>query len=136
MTRLHRDGPGPRSEAGAAGLVTILAAVVFGVGALTALVAVTDLAATAARAQVAADAAALAAAGTSPLVDPGGTTAPAEAARTVATANGVRLVDTDGAGWPLRFGATVEARPRTAWVRELVPPLRATAVAAVRPSSG
>lgn len=116
--------------------MTLLAVLVFLGAAGAALVAVTDLSVTAARAQAAADAAALAGAGVSPLLLVGSSAQapePAAAAREVARANGAIFVRGDTSSWPLRYGVTVEVAPRTGWVRKTIGPVRAEAVAGVRP---
>lgn len=143
--RLRGDDDGSIATLTVLSVVAVLAAVG------PALVAVTDLGAAASRARAAADAAALAGAGTSFLVAGGGAAlaggwpvgadadagedaaTPDRAARAVAAANGADFVRSDVRGWPLRYGVTVEVIPRTAWVRRIVGPLRAEAVAAVRP---
>ena len=128
-------------ETGALAVVTLLALLLFTTGALAGLTAAADLSLTAARARAAADAAALAAMATSPLVartsGAGLESADARtAAHRVATANGARLVDGDDGGWPLRYRATVEVDPLTAWVRRIISPVRDAALGAVRPRGG
>lgn len=129
------------SEAGALAVVTLLALLLFTTGALAGLTAAADLSLTAARARAAADAAALAAMATSPLMTrstAGGpqSAAAQAAADRVAQANGARLVDGDDSGWPLRYRATVEVDPVTAWVRRIIGPVRDEALGAVRPRGG
>ena len=127
-----RKGAG---EDGAAGAVLLLAAVVMLAVTVPIVVAVIDVSATAARARGAADAAALAAMTTSPVLTTGDHEDAVTAARTVARANGTRLVETDKAGWPLRFSAEVEAIPALPWVARLTGGLRERATAALRPAT-
>lgn len=123
---------------GAAGMVTLFAVVLMLIGAVAGIAAAGDLSVTAARARSAADAAALAGIAMSPLVAAGDLAAfddvmAGAAAREVAHANRARLVADDTGGWPLRYRVTVEVEPATGWVRRLVGPARAEAIAAVRP---
>ena len=120
-------------EDGAAGLVTLFAVLLLVVVAVAGIAAAADLSVTAARARAAADAAALAGASVSPLVAPGRDEPATAAARRVALANRARLAADDSSGWPLRYRVTVEVDAATAWVRHMVGPVRAEAVAAVRP---
>lgn len=130
-------------EGGSIATLTVLSVIAVLAAVGPALVAVTDFAATAARARAVADAAALAGAGTSFLVSGGplaggppagdAAAAPDGAARQVTAANGAVFVRSDLRSWPLRYGVTVEVVPRTGWVRAIAGPLRAGAVAAVRP---
>lgn len=122
-----------RGEGGAAGLTVILGAVLVVTVGVASVIAVADLAVTSARARTAADAAALAAVATSPLAAGPVPGDPRAAADRLAAANHAQIVDLDTAGWPLRYGVTVSVQPSTAWVRRLVGPLRAGAVAALRP---
>lgn len=118
---------------GAAGLVTLFAAVLILVVATAGITAAGDLSVTAARARAAADAAALAGMATSPLVGFGDVQAADDAAGRVAEANRGRLIGTRTSAWPLRYGVTVEMDPLTSWVRRFVGPVRAKAAAGVRP---
>lgn len=129
-------------DAGAAGLTLVLGIVLVLTVAVAAVTAVADLALTSARARTAADAAALAAVGVSPLAR-GATGAGASGAgagvdphlqaRRLAAANHATVFDVEPLGWPLRYGVTVAVDPSTEWVRRLVGPVRASAVAALRP---
>lgn len=120
-------------EDGAAGLTVILGAVLVVTVGLAGVTTVADLALTSARARTAADAAALAAVGTSPLAAGAASDDPRAAARRLAAANHAQVVDLQAHGWPLRYGVTVAVQPSTPWVRGLVGPLQAGAVAALRP---
>lgn len=122
-------------ERGAVALTAVLSALLLTAGAAAALSAVGDLASAVARARTAADAAALAGAGASPLVTPGGGD-PRRAAAEVAAANGGRLIGVDDDAWPLGYAVTVEVQPATRWIRRIVGPVRAGAVAGVRPAVG
>jgi hypothetical protein len=108
------------AERGAAGLTLILATVLMVTVGLTGVTAVADLALTSARARSAADAGA---AGSDP----------AAAARRLAAVNRAEIVELASHGWPLRYGVTVAVEPSTTWVRRLAGPVRAGAVAALRP---
>ena len=123
-------------EGGAIAIVTLLALVLFTTAVLAGLAAAGDVSLAAARARTAADAAALAGAGASPLTGFGGGEQPGEQAARAARANGARLVDEELAGWPLRYGVTVEVDPATAVVRRIVGAVRAEAIGAVRPPEG
>lgn len=123
-------------ERGAAGLIMVLATVLVLLVGLAAITAIADLAVTSARARVAADAAALAAVATSPLAGGGIRPDPRSQAQRLAAANHAELVDVQPSGWPLRYGVTVAVAPSTPWVANLVGPVRAGAVAALRPRVG
>lgn len=125
--------PPRRDDSGAAGLTMILGAVLLVTAGLAGATAVADLALTSARARTAADAAALAALGVSPLAAGSPHLDPRSQARSLATANHATVVRFDDDGWPLRYGVTVAVEPATAWVKRLVGPVRAGAVAALRP---
>lgn len=125
-------------ERGAAGLATVIAALVLVTAALGVVGLATDLATAAARARTAADAAALAAAGASPLV--GGSGDGCEQARRVADANGARvrrcrLAATRAAGAAEGSGVEVEVEvlPRNPLVAGIAGPVPARAAAGVRP---
>jgi uncharacterized membrane protein len=123
----------PRPDAGAAGLLTVIAACAFLAVAVTTLTVAVDLTLTAGRARSAADAAALAAAASSPVDDPGGD--PRAAAARAAAANDARLAaccaDPRGA-WSAR--AATRAEPRTPLGRALLPAVQATAAAVPEPA--
>jgi hypothetical protein len=126
-------------ERGAAGLTMVLATVLMVTVGLTVVTAVADLALTSARARAAADAAALAAVTVSPLAgggvapDWGRAADPRTVAERLARANHGELVGVQPDGWPLRYGVTVVVEPVTGWVRRLVGPVQAGAVAGLRP---
>jgi hypothetical protein len=121
------------ADRGSAGLTLILGAVLMVTVALAGVTAVADLALTSARARSAADAAALAAVATSPLAGGGAGADPRAEAQRLAAANRADIVELAPHGWPLRYGVTVAVEPSTTWVRRLVGPVRAGAVAALRP---
>lgn len=125
--------PAADDDRGAAGLTVILGAVLVATVGLAGVIAVADLAVTSARARTAADAAALAAVSASPLAGGASGADPAAQARQLAAANRARIVDLQDRGWPLRYGVTVAVEPSTPWVQRLVGPVRAGAVAALRP---
>jgi uncharacterized membrane protein len=120
----------PAPDAGAVGLLTVIAAFAFFAVAVATLTVAVDLTLTAGRARSAADAAALAAA-SSPVDDPG-----AVAAR-AAAANDARLVtccaDPRGA-WIARVGTRAE--PRTPLGRAVLPVVEAAAAAVWEPAPG
>lgn len=129
-------------DGGAAGLTVVLGTMLVLTVAVAGVTAVADLALTSARARTAADAAALAAVGVSPLArgatgagasGAGAGVDPHAQARRLAAANDAEVVDIEPLGWPLRYGVTVAVDPSTEWVRRLVGPVRAGAVAALRP---
>jgi hypothetical protein len=125
----------PAPDAGAVGLLTVVAAFAFFALAVTTLTVAVDLSLTAGRARSAADAAALAAAASAPVDGPDGASR-AVAAR-AAAANGARLVrccaDPRGA-WIARAGTRAE--PRTPLGRAVLPVVEATAAAVPEPAPG
>jgi hypothetical protein len=132
---------GDAMEAGSAGLLTVLAGLLFTLVGGAMVTGATDVAVAAARARTAADAAALAAIAASPLV--GGDNDPAAAAAEVATANGARVasLSTGGGtpvrdgGWPRRVEVSVIVEPVSVLVRGIVPRLESRAAAEARPPS-
>ncbi|MGH8898503.1 MAG: hypothetical protein ACRDZ4_16165 [Egibacteraceae bacterium] len=121
-----------RGDEGAVALLTVISGLVVAALALAVILAAAGVGVGAARARTAADAAALAAMAASPVFSGGGR--PEHEAARVASANGARLVEVDAAGWPLRVRVTVEVQPRRELEGMLMPPLRAHATAAARPS--
>jgi len=147
-------GHSPRRDEGAVGLVAVVGGLIVAALAVAMITAAAGVGVAAARARVAADAAALAAMGASPLVSgmsghgealptaqlpiaqlPTTQGEPEREAARVATANGARLIGVDADGWPFRVRVTVEVQPRHGFARVLMPPLRAHATAAARPSA-
>ncbi|MGH8887138.1 MAG: hypothetical protein ACRDYX_18595 [Egibacteraceae bacterium] len=125
-------GHSTRGDGGAVGLLTVIGGLVVAALALAVILTAAGVGVVAARARTAADAAALAAMAASPVFSGGGR--PEHEAARVASANGARLVEVDVAGWPLRVRVTVEVQPRRELGGMLMPPLRAHATAAARPS--
>lgn len=120
-------------DRGTAGVTLVLGVVLAVTVGLAGVTAVGDLAVTSARARTAADAAALAAVMASPLAGGAPGSDPRAEAERLAGANHADLLAVQPRGWPLRYGVTVAVQPSTAWVRRVVGPLRAGAVAALRP---
>jgi hypothetical protein len=123
----------PQGERGAVGLLTVIGGLIVAAMVIALITTAAGVGLAAARVRTAADAAALAAMAASPVIR--GSELPEREAARVASANGARLVEVDTTGWPLRVRVAVEVQPRWKLTNLPMPPLRAHATAAARPSS-